>query len=202
MKISNLDAYPDGRFHTVLADPPWPSKSSSKRDSFAHRMRPRYQTMKAIDIAALPVDRLAAKDAVLVLWSTWMHLPLALHVMGAWGFDYATGMPWLKVIKLRDECVEYRDNCVQKLEAAPIYGPGPWFQHCTELVLIGRRGHPFGALGNPRPARKGIVIAPRGEHSTKPEEVQAWVDAKLPGPRLELFARKERKGWTQWGDEL
>lgn len=183
-------------FGTILCDAPWPSGSTPKgvkRDRWiGTNMRPRYSTMKAKDILGLPVDQIAAPDAILVMWATWMHLDLAIYVMNEWGFKFSTGMPWLKVTK------GSTDSCIK-----PIYGPGVWMQHCTELVLIGRRGRPFGKMGNPRPARKGIIVSPRGEHSEKPEELRRWIVMKdFPSPRIELFARKKYVGWASWGDGL
>ena len=42
----------------------------------------------------------------------------------------------------------------------------------------------------------------RGKHSAKPEAFQDMVEAVSPGPRLELFARRARPGWTVWGNEV
>lgn len=184
-----------GPFATILADPAWPSKSNSgKRDAWLGKnMQPRYTTMTAAQIMAMPISELAAPDAMLVMWSTWMHLALAMDVISEWGFQYVTGMPWLKITKRSIADQEGVD---------PIFGPGVWFQHCTELILIARRGHPFGSDGNPRPARKGVIIAPRQKHSRKPDELQDWIDAKFPGPKLELFATQRRKDWVSWGDQL
>ena len=39
------------------------------------------------------------------------------------------------------------------------------------------------------------------EHSRKPDEFYDVIEACSPGPRLELFARGERKGWTGWGEQ-
>ena len=39
------------------------------------------------------------------------------------------------------------------------------------------------------------------EHSSKPDEQYAIIEACCPGPRLELFARGERPGWTVWGNQ-
>ena len=41
-----------------------------------------------------------------------------------------------------------------------------------------------------------------GEHSAKPDEVYRRIERLFPGPYLELFARRERDGWTTWGDEI
>lgn len=181
------------RFHTILSDHPWPSSSTpgKKRDHWMKtNMKPRYGTMTAKQLLELPVGHLAHEDAVLVMWATWMHLDLAMKCIDAYGFRYCAGFPWLKVCKSISGGLK------------PIYGPGVWAQGCTELVLIARRGRPFGNQGNPRPARKGIIIAPRQEHSRKPEELQNWIDEKFPNPKIELFARRTRPGWTSWGEEL
>ena len=39
------------------------------------------------------------------------------------------------------------------------------------------------------------------KHSRKPDEQYAPIEACSPGPRLELFARGERKGWSVWGNQ-
>ena len=44
-------------------------------------------------------------------------------------------------------------------------------------------------------------IANRREHSRKPEQFYQLVEKRSQGPYLELYARKERKGWTACGNE-
>ncbi len=39
------------------------------------------------------------------------------------------------------------------------------------------------------------------EHSRKPDEQYAIIEACSPGPRIELFARGERPAWVSWGNE-
>ena len=48
-----------------------------------------------------------------------------------------------------------------------------------------------------------VVFAPIREHSRKPDEVVQRIE-RLVGdvPRIELFARAKRPGWTVWGDEV
>ncbi len=59
------------------------------------------------------------------LWGTWPKLPDALEVMRAWGFEYVTGFPWVKVTP----------------DAGTIYtGIGFWTQSASEFIFIGRRG--------------------------------------------------------------
>jgi N6-adenosine-specific RNA methylase IME4 len=44
-----------------------------------------------------------------------------------------------------------------------------------------------------------LVIAPRREHSRKPDEVQERIEQLAEGPYLEMFARTTRPGWDAWG---
>lgn len=81
------DAFGGVRFATILADPPWPSKSRQAGTGtwLRDHTKPKYQTMSADAILDLPVADIVADDAVLVLWSTWMHLPLAIKGGGGMG---------------------------------------------------------------------------------------------------------------------
>jgi N6-adenosine-specific RNA methylase IME4 len=48
-----------------------------------------------------------------------------------------------------------------------------------------------------------VIAAPRREHSRKPNEVYAIIEAMYPGlPKMELFARKARPGWAAWGNQI
>lgn len=84
------------------------------------------------------------------------------------------------------------------------FGGGHYVRTAHELVLICRRGRAVFTRHDVRsvlfaPRRRG---GPRGEvHSTKPWELLALVETLCPGPRLELFAREARRGWTSWGEE-
>lgn len=73
----------------------------------------------------------------------------------------------------------------------------------TEFVLAGSR------VANGRPMKLAdegvsqVVLAPRGEHSEKPDEVMARIERLYPDARrLELFARRRRDGWEAWGNEV
>jgi N6-adenosine-specific RNA methylase IME4 len=60
-------------------------------------------------------------------------------------------------------------------------------------------------IGNPLRLDEGVhsvITAPVGAHSEKPDEAYARMEQLYGGPRLELFARKERPGWKTWGNEL
>jgi N6-adenosine-specific RNA methylase IME4 len=54
-----------------------------------------------------------------------------------------------------------------------------------------------------KPGRRQVnyVGTRKREHSRKPDEQYAIIEACSPGPYLELFARGTRPGWATWGDE-
>ncbi len=49
-----------------------------------------------------------------------------------------------------------------------------------------------------------VIVSRRGRHSLKPEQAYTDIEQMFPHltPRIELFARTPRAGWTSWGDEL
>jgi N6-adenosine-specific RNA methylase IME4 len=56
------------RFGTILADPPWQFMNRTGKMAPEHGRLTRYSTLKVDEIAALPVERIAAVAAHLYLW--------------------------------------------------------------------------------------------------------------------------------------
>jgi N6-adenosine-specific RNA methylase IME4 len=77
-------------------------------------------------------------------------------------------------------------------------GMGYWTRANTEPCLLATRGKPKRLDAG---VRQGI-IAPRQEHSRKPDEIHDRIERLVAGPYLELFARRPRAGWTVWGNEV
>ena len=67
-----------------------------------------------------------------------------------------------------------------------------------ETCLIAVRGKPPVLSKSIR----SIFDAPVGKHSEKPEAFYEIVEQLSPGPYLELYARRQREGWTCLGDEV
>jgi N6-adenosine-specific RNA methylase IME4 len=178
-----FDGLPRHHFGAILADPPWSwsswSKTNQNRAAFNY-----YAVMSLDGIKGLPVADLAADNCVLFLWAINSMLPQAIAVMGAWGFEYKTvAFTWAKRTPT---------------DAAWHLGLGYWTRQNSEHCLLGVRGKPK-RMG--RDVRE-LVIAPRREHSRKPDEVAAGIERLVPGPYLELFARETHPGWTSWGNEV
>jgi N6-adenosine-specific RNA methylase IME4 len=183
---SNLIAFAARRkFRTILADPPWQFVNRTGKIAPEHSRLTRYPTMKLEEIAALPVESITAPTAHLYLWCPNALLPEGLAVMQAWGFSYKSNIVWHKVRK--DGGSDGR-------------GVGFYFRNVTELLLFGVRGKNARTLAPGRRQVNLLAIRKR-EHSRKPDEQYAIIEACSPSPFLELFARGKRKGWTTWGDQ-
>jgi N6-adenosine-specific RNA methylase IME4 len=170
-------------FGTILADPPWQFVNKTGKVAPEHKRLARYGTMSLSDIAKLPVGRLAAPTAHLYLWCPNALLPDGLAVMQAWGFSYKSNIVWHKIRK--DGGSDGR-------------GVGFYFRNVTELILFGVRGKNARTFA---PGRRQVNLfsTRKREHSRKPDEQYAIMEACSPGPFLELFARGTRAGWTSWG---
>lgn len=172
-------------FATILADPPWQFQNRTGKMAPEHKRLNRYGTMVLDDILALPVDQLAADTAHLYLWVPNALLPEGLRVLEAWGFQYKSNLVWHKVRK--DGGPDGR-------------GVGFYFRNTTELILFGIKGKNARTLA-PGRSQVNIIRSMKREHSRKPDEMYELVEACSLGPRLELFARGSRPGWTTWGNQ-
>jgi N6-adenosine-specific RNA methylase IME4 len=76
-------------------------------------------------------------------------------------------------------------------------GTGYWTRANPELCLLFTRGKPKRLSA----AVRKLMIAPRREHSRKPDQQYQDIEQLVGGPYLELFARTEREGWTSWGNQ-
>ena len=173
------------RFRTVLADPPWQFQNKTGKVAPEHRRLNRYGTMALDAICALPVTRIADETAHLYLWVPNALLPDGLRVLQAWGFEYKSNLVWHKVRK--DGGPDGR-------------GVGFYFRNTTELILFGVRGKNARTLA-PGRSQVNIIKSMKREHSRKPDEQYAIIEACSPGPYIELFARGSREGWTSWGNQ-
>jgi N6-adenosine-specific RNA methylase IME4 len=178
---------PKKHFAAILADPPWRFDAWSGKGT-ARSADNHYQTMTMREIARLPVDELAADDCALFMWACWPSINDALRIIDAWGFQYKTcAFSWMKADPYR----LFADD------ATPFAGMGYWTRANTEPCLLATRGRPKRLHAD---VRQGI-IAPRREHSRKPDEIHGRIERLVGGPYLEMFARQARPGWTVWGNQ-
>jgi N6-adenosine-specific RNA methylase IME4 len=171
------------RFSCIYADPPYEfnTYSAKGKDRSADR---HYDTRGLAAIMALKVGRLAADDCVLLMWTVMPILPGALEVIKAWGFTFKTvGFTWVKQNKNSDSL---------------FCGMGYWTRANAELCLLATKGNPKRLNADVQQ----VLIAPVMEHSRKPDEFHNRIERLVGGPYLELYGRRERPGWTVWGNEI
>jgi N6-adenosine-specific RNA methylase IME4 len=166
----------------IYADPPWRfanySAKGEGRNATAY-----YDCMTLTEIAAFPVQPLAAKDCVLLMWVTDPFLKFGLDIIERWGFTYKTvGFYWVKLNK------DYFGR--------PI-GTGYWTRANPEQCLLATRGKPKRLNADVHK----LIEAPRGAHSEKPDIVYERIERLTAGPYVELFARQRRPGWDAIGLE-
>ena len=137
------------------------------------RTKPEYNVLDFDKLKALEIERYAEKNCHLYLWSPNNFLRVALELGKCWGFDYKTCITWIK----------------------PSIGIGSYFRNSTEHLLFFVKGH----LATRQENIPTHFTAPRGQHSEKPEVSYEIIERASYPAYLELFGRKERKGWVQYG---
>ena len=160
-------------FGTIYADPPWLYDNQGTRAATSNH----YKGLTVKQLCALPIGRLAAKDAHLHLWTTNAFLFECPRIFEAWGFEFRSSFVWVK----------------------PQMGIGNYWRNSHEFLLTAIRGQAKSF------ADKSLISwlkCGRGPHSSKPEQVRSMIERASPGPRLELFARRPAKGWHVWGDQI
>ena len=197
----------------MLADPPWRFKDQGTRATpqYEGTQRPasHYRTMALEDICSLPVRDIVAPDAWLFLWCPTslrscrysLKLDDRNPTLGFWaaqhgrGYDLAVAESWgfaptgAEVVWIKGRIVD--DDLRLHI------GMGHYTRNAHETCTIYKRGNPKRVAGIP-----SVILAPRGKHSSKPIELYPMIERFSAGPRLELFARTIRDGWTSWGDEV
>lgn len=182
---------PRGGFSCGLVDLPWVFKTYSPRGQGKSASQ-HYKVGELDQIAALPVPKLMAPDAVLFFWVTQPHLPQALQILSHWQFTYkSVAFYW---VKMPAGWVE-TDGYIR-----PRMGLGYHTRSGAEQCWLATRGR-----GYERKSKGVAQVIHAGirEHSRKPDEAAERIE-QLVGdvPRIELFARTRRPGWTSWGDEV
>lgn len=184
-------APPTPRFRCIVTDPPWQERGGGKIKRGADR---HYPLLNVDDIVAVheryfrEVGGPDPSGCLLWLWVTSNFLVEGLDVMRRLGFQYVTQLVWVK----------------------PTVGLGQRTRQRHEPLLLGRMGQvpvpappdrPDSVIPADEVDVDDVIEAPRGRHSQKPAEAFARIERACAGPRLEVFARAARDGWTVVGNE-
>jgi N6-adenosine-specific RNA methylase IME4 len=173
-------ALPDRKYGVIVADPEWEDENWSEETGSDRAASNHYPVSSADIIASRAVPTIAADDCVLWLWTTNQHLRIAIDVMEAWGFVYASNYVWGK----------------------PSIGLGRWNRSKHEILLVGTKGKPVAPA--PGTQRESLLQAPvPGGHSSKPDVFLEMIEGYYPNvPKIELNRRgPARPAWDAWGLE-
>ena len=181
-------------YKVVVADPPW--SFGDKLPGKTRGAERNYKVMSQEEIEAYQLPAIAP-DALLFLWRVASQVEEACAVTRAWGFTPKSEIVWVKTSSL-DSQVEYLAGRMPKLH----FGMGRYVRMSHENCIIAARGKALSIVESH--SVRSVFFAPVGRHSEKPEEFYQLVEEMAPNarPRLELFARRHREGWTCLGDEL
>lgn len=185
MKIDIFNT--DKKYDIIYADPPWQFTKTFVNKGKARNVEKEYATMSNEDIFNLPINKIANKNSILILWATSPKLPIAIECIKQWRFTYKTcGFVWIKKNKKATDTLFWR--------------MGFYTRQNAEFCLIATKGKGVKRINN---AIHQIIESPIEKHSKKPDIVRDKI-IELCGnlPRIELFARQEVDGWDCWGNEV
>lgn len=188
-------------FTTLVVDPPW--KHGDQLPGGGRGAGKHYDLLSVDEIRRFPLPPIA-EDAWLFLWRVASMPNEALEVVRAWGFVPKAEMVWMKTRACK-ACagVGFVSGCLwcRACEGrgwSLAMGMGRSVRNAHETVIIAKRGRPERLSASV----KSVFFAERQRHSQKPEVFYKLVERLVPGPYVELFARRRRPGWTCMGLEL
>lgn len=183
--IRKLDYSILGKFHVIMADPPWD----------IHMSLP-YGTMTDDEMRAMPIPTLQ-DEGLIFLWVTGRAMEVGRECLRVWGYTRVDEVIWVKTNQLQRVIRTGRT--------------GHWLNHTKEHMLIGLKTHldKDGNLIWPSWVNRGldtdVIVSEVRETSRKPDEVYGVIERMCPGGRkLEIFGRKHntRPGWLTLGNQL
>jgi N6-adenosine-specific RNA methylase IME4 len=177
--VANAVFSEDGPFGSVVIDPPWAIEKID-RDVRPNQAEFDYPVMSEDELRSFwhveMVPRIEP-DCHLFMWTTQKFLPVALKLIGEFGFRYAFTMVWHK---------------------AGGFQPVDLPQFNCEFVVYARRGSPVFITTKDFPC---CFDGERREHSRKPDRFYEIVRRVTGGSRIDVFSREPREGFAQFGNE-
>lgn len=197
-------------YGVIYADPAWSFKGYAKSGAPQRADEQHYKTMTVEEMATLPVWQLAAPNCALLMWSTSSHLPQAIKLGRAWGFNYSSkAFSWAKLNKHAEATHHgaYIDCCQDgaDMDAPRISDDKNWFMGMGYTTRRNTEDCWLFTRGKPKVLDHGVrelIVAPVREHSRKPDEAIDRIERLYGGPYCELFSRQQRAGWSSWGNEI
>lgn len=196
-------------YSIIYLDPPWRYNSrANHKTRFRGGVHGHYPTMTMEQIRNLPIPDLAAPVAAVLMWCTYPYLDEQIKLFKHWGFRFRTiAFNWVKLnpkgywTPMADPNYSPDKQYVKfgDLFYSVFFGVGYYSKSNAEPCLLGMRGQ----LPTRDNTVSSVILAPRREHSRKPDEARERI-VRLFGdvPRIEMFARQKADGWHSWGNTV
>jgi len=164
-----------GIFNTLVVDPPW----DAAKGGIGGKVYPPFLMLSHQDILDFPINSFATEQCHLYLWCLNSTVELAFKVLDAWNFKFHCLMTWCKTGGLHVSM----------------------FSFTSEFVMFGYRGYLRQNPNDGKPATKTWFEGKKREYARKPDELYAVAERISLPPRIDVFAREQREGWSVWGNE-
>jgi len=213
------------KYQIIVADPPWAPKDTLAMSVIKRGSAANYPVLSIDQICDIPVEKIADSDGcVLALWVLGSMLEDGLRVMKAWGFEQKQVFVWVKTKKeksISKLAVKDTIQTIKKWKNEPTliikdilnssfkagdwllsFGMGRLFRQSHEICLIGINNTKiYTQLENK--SQRSVCFEENKGHSIKPDNLQKSLEAMFPNAnKLEMFARRQRQGWTTIGHEV
>lgn len=212
------------QFQVIVADCPWAFGDSLKMSDVPRGANANYSTMSISQIISLDVASVVDPNGcVLALWVPSSMLQAGMDTMKAWGFEQKQTYIWVKTKKepfkiLKRDLLKFLKLNIKygvtvraavrtaiydfRMDKILAFYMGRLFRQTHEICLIGTNSNKvYKELMNK--SQRSVSLAPNLKHSAKPEDLQDSLSLMFPkATKLEMFARRERNGWTCLGNEV
>ena len=198
----------EGKYRTILADPPWRLQMAGQYNGKTRNERPRilpYPTMPLEQIKSLPVAELAETGAHLWLWVTTGKLidgkpviEAGFELLRAWGFTYLQMLTWTKPSGFGNYFLSLTEHILFAYKNRCEFNRARYIKNAYDEVADAEPIDESYAWGRPK----------AGQHSRKPVGSYQLIESVSDEPRIELFARPisplfpKIPGWSTWGNEI
>lgn len=178
--MNKIKPFPNKKYDIIVVDPPWPIKKLTRK-ARPNQTKMDYKTMTTTQISQLSISSLANDNCLCFLWTTQKFLQRSSSILEYWGFTRLLTMVWEKTYG--------------RSAGMPLFG----FSWNAEFIHVGYNKKPV--LWPKRPLIPVVFQAENLRHSQKPDKFYEMVET-FGKTRIDIFARKQRKDWDVWGDEV
>lgn len=211
------------KFNIICSDPPWGFNDKLEMSSVHRGAEANYSVLNQETLKKIPIQDITDDDALLCLWVPSSLLADGLELMQTWGFEQKQTFVWVKTKKsplenLFKKALHILDKWTKDISGPYLselcklvidfdlnnilsFNMGRIFRQTHEICLIGTKGKIYKHLANK--SQRSVCLDKATKHSEKTEMLQDRLDLMFPNcNKLEMFARRKRKGWVCIGNEV